>query len=402
MADIRIKHIGPITDTGRLELRTVNLIIGKQSTGKSTLLKILSHCRWVEKLVSLNRHVGTMPPLYAYTHHGRFLREMMTFYRFDENFFSAKSEIEYHGPMVNIRFKGGVKANAKIEAAPGSAPYGTKLCFIPSERNILFAVKDVEGWYRTPQLDLLFNYIFEWDEMKSRYKAGTPMHLTVTPGLEYYCDANGDPTLRMSASGKNFSPFYASSGVQSALPVEVMTGIVAGCVGQSAPASTQDLKKMLYSLLRTDLPERATGELLSYQGVALFIEEIEQNLFPESQGALLRKVIAGIKRAAVMTGGYGKSMLVVTTHSPYILTALNELMAAAEACEIDSEATHAIVPEEAIVPKGEYSAYYLTPEGTAVDIVHDEEIYMVSGVELDGVSDSTETLLDRLNDIICR
>ncbi|MDR0892693.1 MAG: ATP-binding protein [Mediterranea sp.] len=49
MASIEIKHVGPLVDTGRIELKTVNLFIGKQSTGKSTLMKILCHCRWVEK-----------------------------------------------------------------------------------------------------------------------------------------------------------------------------------------------------------------------------------------------------------------------------------------------------------------------------------------------------------------
>lgn len=56
MATIQIKSVGPIVDTGIIELKTVNLFIGKQSTGKSTLLKICSHCRWVEKLFSIGKH----------------------------------------------------------------------------------------------------------------------------------------------------------------------------------------------------------------------------------------------------------------------------------------------------------------------------------------------------------
>ena len=41
MATIQIQNIGPIVDTGVIELRAINLFIGKQSSGKSTLLKIL-------------------------------------------------------------------------------------------------------------------------------------------------------------------------------------------------------------------------------------------------------------------------------------------------------------------------------------------------------------------------
>ena len=51
MATIQIKNIGPITDTGIIPLTSVMLVIGKQSSGKSTFLKILCFCRWMEKLI---------------------------------------------------------------------------------------------------------------------------------------------------------------------------------------------------------------------------------------------------------------------------------------------------------------------------------------------------------------
>ena len=39
MPDIRIKNIGPIVDTGVIELTAIMLIVGKQSSGKSTFMK---------------------------------------------------------------------------------------------------------------------------------------------------------------------------------------------------------------------------------------------------------------------------------------------------------------------------------------------------------------------------
>lgn len=51
MATIQIKNIGPITDTGIIPLTSVMLVIGKQSSGKSTFLKILCFCRWMGKLI---------------------------------------------------------------------------------------------------------------------------------------------------------------------------------------------------------------------------------------------------------------------------------------------------------------------------------------------------------------
>ena len=42
MATIQIKNIGPITDTGIIPLTSVMLVIGKQSSGKSTFLRCLN------------------------------------------------------------------------------------------------------------------------------------------------------------------------------------------------------------------------------------------------------------------------------------------------------------------------------------------------------------------------
>lgn len=51
MASITIKNIGPLSDTGTVELGRFNIFIGKQSTGKSTLMKILCFCQWIEKKI---------------------------------------------------------------------------------------------------------------------------------------------------------------------------------------------------------------------------------------------------------------------------------------------------------------------------------------------------------------
>ena len=405
MATIQIKSIGPIVDTGVIELKTINLFIGKQSTGKSTLLKICSHCRWVEKLLSIRKNKSGKSTIYYYTHHYRFVQELIKFYRFDPKFFSSGSEITYVGDTFKIEFKGNHKANARIEQIPGATPYNVKLSFIPSERNLISAIKGIESWYRPKDFDLLFNFIFEWDEVREKYSPENALPLVVTPDMEFFFDKSRGEQIRLTDHRKEFSPFYASSGVQSALPLEVMINALTGAIGSKANMSKSDLIDILSSLLEDDsnfdkvvAEGKLSKNLMTYLGAVFFIEEIEQNLFPQSQAALLRHVVAAIKAA---NARYPYSMALMTTHSPYILTSLNVLMAASEAYEIDPEATVKIVPEKYILPKESIRAYYLTPEGTAVDII-DSEIYMVSGANLDTVSQEVEDNLDRLNDIICQ
>ncbi len=407
MATICVKSIGPIVDTGTIALKTINLFIGKQSTGKSTLLKICSHCRWVEKLLSIGKSKNGVSCKYFYTHHYRFVQELIKFYRFDPDFFSHNSEIVYVGDTFKIEFKGNHKTNAKIEPIANASPYNARLSFIPSERNLISAIKGIESWYRPKDFDLLFNFIFEWDEVRESYSPTNPLPLVVTPDIEFFYDKSKGEQIRLTSRQKEFSPFYASSGVQSALPLEVMINALTSTVGTKANMSKSDLMDIVSSLMEDDsninkvvTEGKLRKNLMTYQGAVFFIEEIEQNLFPESQVSLLRYIVAAIKAANSKFDG-NHSMVSITTHSPYILSALNVLMAASEAFEINADATNRIVPEKYILPKNSISAYYLTYDGKAVDIL-DSDLYMVNGMNLDTVSQKVEDDLDRLNDIICQ
>ena len=93
------------------------------------------------------------------------------------------------------------------------------------------------------------------------------------------------------------------------------------------------------------------------------------------------------------------SMVVLTTHSPYVLTTLNVLMLASVAWEKNKKATSKIVPDDYILPIGSIGAYYLTDEGKLQDIV-DPELQMVSGLQLDGVSELVDESIAALNSVI--
>ena len=404
MAFIEIKHIGPLADTGRIELKSVNLFIGKQSTGTSTLMKILSYCRWLEKKVM----TGDDTILSAYTHNNRYLKELMQFHRFNTGYFSDESEIHYQGDCIIISLKG-TQRNVRIERMQGfdKVRYNTKLTFIPSERNLISAIKNIDRSYRSSDLDELFNFIFEWGEARDLYTNSDPKTLAIAPYMEYYFDKErGTDFIRLKDNNKEFAPFYASSGVQSALPLEILVDYVCGMVGQPVDISKRELYDMMTKFLRertaddrqTDISrELLSSHLLNYQSAQLFIEELEQNLYPESQWNLVRSIIAVIKKASIQTEHH--SMVTLTTHSPYVLTALNVLMVASVALEKDKEATSKIVPESCILPRGSIGAYYITEEGTLQDIV-DTELQMVSGLQLDGISEQVDESISALNTII--
>lgn len=305
----------------------------------------------------------------------------------------------------------GTRNNARIERLDHfeKERYNTKLCFIPSERNLLSAIRNLDRSYRTSDLDVLFNYILEWDETRDMYTRTEPKTLTVAPVMEYYFDREKNTDMiRLKATGKEFSTFYASSGIQSALPVEVLVDYICGMAGKSAPVTKDELYDLLKKFLQRTPAENDSAvsaekmndlpyHLINYQSVQLYIEELEQNLYPESQWELVRHIVSSIKKATETTAF--NSMLTLTTHSPYVLTALNVLMLASRAFQKNQQATLNIIPQKYILPENSYGAYYLTEQGDLENIL-DSDLGMISGMQLDGVSDRVDECIAELNAII--
>lgn len=399
MATIQIKNIGPIADTGEVSLTSVMLVIGKQSSGKSTFLKILCFCRWIEKLIM----VSNEEVISQYTHNLKFLKSLKQFHRFYDSFFSVASYVYYDGDAITITMEDAGK-NVKIlrKAEFEEIKYNTKLSFIPSERNLVSAIKNIDQSYRSAESDILFNYIFEWGEAKDSYTSEHPKRLSFADNMEYI-NEGGNDLVRLIGEDKMIPSYYASSGVQSAMPLDVMVDYFTNLVGKNASVSKHDLANTLLRYLGKDkvLTHEVIKDIsnkMQYQSVQLFIEEPEQNLYPDSQKNLIVNMVAALKNA--MPKGTEQSILVMTTHSPYILSTLNVLIAEANAMEAmpESEEMKRIVSDDCLLPSSAYSAYYITEDGGFMDVI-DKEIAMISGNELDGVSDWVDDRIAQINDV---
>ena len=73
------------------------LLMGRQSAGKSTFMKVLCFCRWLEKKIM----VSTDDLVSQYTHYGRFKKELMLFHRLDSEYFNSNSLIQYECSVLN-------------------------------------------------------------------------------------------------------------------------------------------------------------------------------------------------------------------------------------------------------------------------------------------------------------
>lgn len=406
MVSIVIKHIGPVSDSGELRISPVTLLIGKQSSGKSTIMKILCYCSWVEKRIMVDGE----SQLKKYTHYNRFIKELRTFHHFDDEFFTKESEFHYHGVAIKIDYLPGA-SNVKItkEQEFSKTRHNEKISFIPSERNVVSAIQNVEKSYKASDYDVIFNYLLEYNEAKSDFTKEKPISVPFDAGMKYYYDAKEGDRVVINSLHHPIEPLYTSSGVQSALPLVIIATHVMNLAGATAKSSISDITnaiskillgrdkdKNLNSLSTIDL-KRVTS-LINYQCSKLFVEEPEQNLFPISQYDIVRYLVRCLNGAKEKSGN-NDNFMVMTTHSPYVLTSLNYLIKYSDAYSKCDESRKSDFDKQLVIPVEDFSAYALGDNGTCTDIV-DREYNFISGDYLDSLSDTLNEKESELNDIL--
>jgi AAA15 family ATPase/GTPase len=151
-----------------------------------------------------------------------------------------------------------------------------------------------------------------------------------------------------------------------------------------------DVKLQYASSGQQEVAPLAPIAIFNYSTV--LIEEPEAHLYPSSQ----KKVIEFISDKYNRNAG---SSYTITTHSPYILTTINNLIAASNACSTKNKKNkvEAIIPSTKWISFKEVTAWYVN-EGTAKSIM-DPESKLIDANAIDDVSDQLAAEFDALLDI---
>ena len=379
MASLHIKHFGPIEDSTRIEFTPLMVLIGRQSSGKSTFMKVLCFCRWIEKRVM----VSTDDIINQYTHYGRFVKELKQFHRLNDDYFKNNTSIEYEGDTITIEYRGGTNPKISRKSDFAQRRYNSKICYIPAERNLVSALQNIDRAYKATERDVLFNFIYEWDEAKSPSTKSNPYKLSVTGDFSYANKSGNDFIIRKD--GTKSPAFYASSGIQSVTPLDVMSHYMMSQVGKRAPMSMSDLNAI----------QEPNSKRLTYQSAQVFIEEPEQNLYPESQRLIILSLVKALAEAQKIESE--PSMIMLTTHSPYILSVINVLLSASAASS--KESGKGIIDSTLLLNPSDVSGYFINEDGIFKSIV-DEDLQMLDGMQLDGVSDWVEEKISQCNKVL--
>lgn len=397
MRELTIKNIGPLKEIS-LSLNKVNIFIGPQSVGKSTLAKLISFCYWVEKDCIRTQQIDHID--WAFIE-----RYLIRYYNLD-GYFSESSSFKYVGEGIEIST---INKTATVLKRQKFTEEGiSKNTYIPSERNVLsipsiFSVKLPDNY--------LLEFIDDWQKIRSKYQKNNAVDI-LDLSTEYYYNEDDNRDMVQLANGENIRYSQSSSGLQSVIPlcvcIDYLTNWIYSHEEDRSAEDRQYIREILFrqyvdlmlkdkdtaedndqliekfnkdkssiqksisnlleSLHSNELTFERINELPGMQQFAkvlkdlynhihpsytnLVIEEPEQNLFPETQVQLVYYILSKIEKDV------RQDNLILTTHSPYILYALNNCMLAYLASQDDDEA----VRETSSVPE----TSWLNPEIVSV------------------------------------
>lgn len=341
---IKIRNIGPIKDV-EIALNKVNVFMGPQSCGKSTIAKIYSFCSWFEKNAVLK---GLLE--------NEFYPSLIQFHNFEDNYFCESSYIEYQTEWSRIVFQNGIVTIKTLLGIDRPTFKNKKIEYIPAERN--FVSIPGFGNYNESR-DNIKAFLDDWFLYKQEItnQAQFNMPLTALPGSYFYTKENNRDNILLD-NGKTISLRHSSSGLMSVTPLLVVFNHVVEKLYMKSRGlspfeivhintmidnmqNDETIKEQLRTLVssinslspnisverRDELQKQLISVLnisTDYAFSEVIIEEPELNLFPETQAQLLCYLLKKINNPAY------QHQLVMTTHSPYVLYALNNCILASE------------------------------------------------------------------------
>ncbi len=359
MAHLAIHNIGPIKEID-IDLNRFNVFIGPQSSGKSTIAKIVSFCQWLEKDCIIRQQSSHIDK--------DFVKKNLIDYHNISEYIKDNSTFLYEGKYLHIRFsEESLQVESTMEFKEARV---SKNAYIPAERTVI----SVPGIFSTKMpKNYLASFLDDWQQIRTKFENGDKVDI-LNLGDAYFFDAGANADMLTMKDGRNLHLSQASSGLQSVTPLCVFIAYITAWIYSHPEDKSSDERKRIWdSAVARSLYEDVEMPLddvydqtapLSKQMIESFrrlsdnflqlidmgpvgdekldsvnkkikrwseilatpsfsnivIEEPELNLFPETQATLVYFILTKID--------HKRDNMVITTHSPYILYAINNCILA--------------------------------------------------------------------------
>lgn len=428
MFRMRIKSFGPVQNgckesaDGFFNLNPLTIFIGTQGAGKSTVAKLFSSLVWVEKAVLSGKKTKKEIEKLS------FLKSLLSYHRI-ESYLTEKSEIEFEDDFVKIKV-----AEKKISIAifDEKKYVRPRIQYMPSERNLVGVID------RFAQIPLLPDSMQEFLSVYDEAINDSELQNSILPVEDVNIRYNKRKSkIELYKKDYSVSLNEASSGFQSVVPLFLVTKFFSDSIKKRRHEykfkNLNEQKKFI-----RDFNTQISALMKSYEGKTLepffnmptkgeifynfpvgdegfynepktvdgdtfsdflnrnlnscfynIVEEPELNLFPNSQKNIVLFLLECLNVSK-------HNMLIVTTHSPYVLETINNSMYAAALQNKSIDCT-ALIAKKNQVPYDKVSAYVI--KGGEIQSIKADDIHQIDPKEIDGCSEEINDVYTKLSDM---
>lgn len=354
MRRLKIDNLGALESVD-ISFSQVNVLIGPQSLGKSTILKVASYCTWVEKRIETTQNIS------QFVEGDSFIKELVEFHKLN-GYIKQDTYVEYETDYLKFSYNNTDKKFVFVWKEQRWDYKRPKVSYIPSERNLVAAIPN---WYEVSMgRNNIRSFMTDWETARQTTTDDLNiLDLDVT--YHYESDGRKDKVQSHHSSSLDFT--NTSSGLQSLIPLFVHlnylyttqykvemdkkiqgdwendellnqlyqdlfvdTGRTKPTIenldlggGNVFPLENYCRRQIGNSFLRftsdqdADDCESIYERYLMTDHCEIFLEEPENNLFPPTQDSLTKWLLD-------KTVDERSNTLFIATHSPYVLSSILE------------------------------------------------------------------------------
>ena len=401
MARLIVDNLGSIKHI-EVDFKKVSVLIGPQSSGKSTIAKVYSFCCWLDKMTDNTRKalsLGAYKKLLSYHRMSTYLTPDTRIFFEGENIIYAYNYPQNEEGATMLPFSPTFEEEKYNSYTCGdekevclervNREKSPKVEYIPAERNFVAAVPNLSTYLEAD--DSLQDFVNTWYKAKKHYAKENRLGI-LNLGMQFFYNESDASDYVHLDDGNDIPVACASSGVQSLVPLLGMIKWFTSDIYRNqaerpfSPEENEQISKLLkenkngvYGDELTQMLERLVGFAKGkiYTHTQLILEEPEQNLFPDTQCDLIDYILASIN--------HGKDhRMLMTTHSPYVLNYLNVLLKR-------SEDSNAYLRENLL-------SVYRLHEGTVQNLVGKDEngAIIVDSIDL---SETMQSIYEEYNQL---
>jgi len=413
-AKLIVKNFGPLKDIN-IEVREMVVFIGAQASGKSTLAKLISILE--DEEFRKDDSISFEEELKKYSIHSflnnksciNYCRESKgVFYEFTlENSISKK--VDYRENL--IKNLSGIVTKEKGEILDSLLETDLENIRFKNIKEKRLFVKElneaVDSAFSEKDKTKIYDFfIKKYDQVISKYGAYLKFDSIYIPTERNILQIISTNILGLINNDIQIPKYLLNSGQEYEKAINTIKELPLSIIDKKIKYKREGQKSYIYhnEIEKVDLLESASGlqsvipilllveyskSLKDKYNFNFVIEEPELNLYPKAQHELIKYLVKNCL--------FDRKNLILTTHSPFVLASINNLLLAFDKGKTKPTEVNKIIKKESWLNPKNFIAYELK-NGKAKKIMNDK-LGQINENMIDIVSDSFSDEFDKLLDL---